>query len=320
MSEPLRIGFLGAGKMATALAQGWIQAGLTVAGQVCASDPAAAARKHFTKTTGAATLADNSRVAAQSSIVVLAVKPQNMPEVLTALKPEITAQHVLISIAAGITLKQLAERLGPERRLIRVVPNTPCLVGASASAYAAAETATNDDVALVERFVTGKEVQVGILNGRVLGAIEVAPKKGIYDYEAKYTPGMTDYYMPARLPATRYGGVLNLAERAARVLGCSGGVPACIACSTRRPAIMLCERIKNAPKAIDSASRSIVISGPTQRATSTIEATSRTGSERMRKRIRKGIRRLASVGFAGGLPNMVAEAPIMDGKIRRARQ
>jgi len=81
-----------------------------------------------------------------------------------------------------------------------------------------------DDVALVERFVVGKEVQVGILNGRVLGAIEVAPKKGIYDYEAKYTPGLTDYYMPARLPPTRYGGVLNLAERAARILGCTGGV------------------------------------------------------------------------------------------------
>ena len=81
-----------------------------------------------------------------------------------------------------------------------------------------------DDVALIERFVAGKEVQVGILNGRVLGAIEVAPKKGIYDYEAKYTPGMTDYFMPARLPPTRYSGVLNLAERAARILGCSGGV------------------------------------------------------------------------------------------------
>ena len=62
------------------------------------------------------------------------------------------------------------------------------------------------------------------MNGRVLGAIEVAPKNGIYDYESKYTPGMTDYYMPARLPPTRYRGVLNLAERAARVLGCDGGV------------------------------------------------------------------------------------------------
>jgi D-alanine-D-alanine ligase len=81
-----------------------------------------------------------------------------------------------------------------------------------------------DEVALVERFVAAKEVQVGILNGRVLGAIEVAPKKGMYDYESKYTPGLTDYYMPARLAPTRYRGVLNLAERAARVLGCSGGV------------------------------------------------------------------------------------------------
>lgn len=79
-----------------------------------------------------------------------------------------------------------------------------------------------DTVALVERFIGGKEVNVGILDGRVLGAIEIAPKGGMYDYAAKYTPGQTEYFMPARLPATRYGGVLNLAERAARALGCSG--------------------------------------------------------------------------------------------------
>src|SRR6185295_14866285 len=81
-----------------------------------------------------------------------------------------------------------------------------------------------DEVALVERFVAAKEVHVGILNGRVLGAIEIAPKKGLYDYEAKYTPGMTEYFMPARIPATRYRGVLNLAERAARALDTSGAV------------------------------------------------------------------------------------------------
>jgi D-alanine-D-alanine ligase len=79
-----------------------------------------------------------------------------------------------------------------------------------------------DDVALVERHIAAREVQVGVLDGRVLGAIEVAPKKGIYDYESKYTPGMTEYFMPARLPATRYRGVLNLAERAVEALGCGG--------------------------------------------------------------------------------------------------
>jgi D-alanine-D-alanine ligase len=79
-----------------------------------------------------------------------------------------------------------------------------------------------DDQILVERYITAREVQVGVLDGRVLGAIEVAPKKGIYDYESKYKPGMTEYFMPARLPPTRYLGVLNLAERAVRALGCTG--------------------------------------------------------------------------------------------------
>ncbi|MFO0760268.1 MAG: D-alanine--D-alanine ligase [Byssovorax sp.] len=91
--------------------------------------------------------------------------------------------------------------------------------------YRALEHALSfDDTAIVERFVAGTEINVGILDGRVLGAIEIAPKNGIYDYEAKYTPGMTEYFMPARLPPTRYRGVLNLAAQAARALGCTGAL------------------------------------------------------------------------------------------------
>jgi D-alanine-D-alanine ligase len=81
-----------------------------------------------------------------------------------------------------------------------------------------------DSSVLVERFVQAREVAVGILDGRVLGASESAPKSGIYDFAAKYTPGMTDYYMPARLPAARYRNVLNLAERAAEALDTRGAV------------------------------------------------------------------------------------------------
>ena len=79
-----------------------------------------------------------------------------------------------------------------------------------------------DEQVLVERFVRSTEVHVGILDGRVLGAIEVRPKNGLYDYRAKYTAGMTEYVCPPRLPATRLRGVTNLAERAARSLGCTG--------------------------------------------------------------------------------------------------
>ena len=81
-----------------------------------------------------------------------------------------------------------------------------------------------DSSVLVERFIEAKEVAVGILDGRVLGAIEIAPKSGMYDFQSKYTPGMTEYFMPARLPAARYRGVLNLAERAAQALDTSGAV------------------------------------------------------------------------------------------------
>jgi D-alanine-D-alanine ligase len=79
-----------------------------------------------------------------------------------------------------------------------------------------------DDTVIVERFVAATEVNVGVLDGQVLGAIEIVPKNGMYDYEAKYTAGMTEYFMPARLSPTRYRGVLNLAERAARALGTTG--------------------------------------------------------------------------------------------------
>jgi D-alanine-D-alanine ligase len=79
-----------------------------------------------------------------------------------------------------------------------------------------------DEHVLVERFVRAMEVHVGILDGRVLGAIEVAPKGGLYDYRAKYTSGLTDYIAPPRLQSTRLRGVMNLAERAARALGCIG--------------------------------------------------------------------------------------------------
>jgi D-alanine-D-alanine ligase len=76
-----------------------------------------------------------------------------------------------------------------------------------------------DNEVLVERHVTGKEIAVGILDGRALGAIEIVPKAGFYDYRSKYQPGRSEYHFPARLTPTRYKGVLNLAERANRALG-----------------------------------------------------------------------------------------------------
>ncbi len=84
------------------------------------------------------------------------------------------------------------------------------------------EAARFDRSVLVERFVVGREVTVGVLDGRALGALEIVPRGEFYDYKSKYQKGQSDYHLPARLPPTRYKGVLNLAERAHKALGCSG--------------------------------------------------------------------------------------------------
>ncbi len=148
-----RIGFLGAGKMATALARGWIGAGLLSPAGCRASDPVAAARGCFAAATGGIAGERNQDVVAASDVLLLAVKPQNMAEVLADIAPMVGKRHLVISIAAGVTLGQLAGGLGSDRRLVRVMPNTPCLVGASASGYALGNAVLTDDVALVERLL-----------------------------------------------------------------------------------------------------------------------------------------------------------------------
>src|SRR5439155_6939601 len=129
--DGLRIGFLGAGKMATALARGWIAAGLVSADRVLASDPLPSARQSFSQESGAKATVDNREVVAGSDLLVLAVKPQSMGGLLAEIRPAVSPKHLIVSITAGITLRQLTEGLGPDRRLIRVMPNTPSLVGAS---------------------------------------------------------------------------------------------------------------------------------------------------------------------------------------------
>jgi D-alanine-D-alanine ligase len=79
-----------------------------------------------------------------------------------------------------------------------------------------------DDEILVERFVIGKEISVAVLEDRALGAVEIAPRDGFYDYANKYTKGATDYFVPPRVSPERYRGILTQALRAHLALGCRG--------------------------------------------------------------------------------------------------
>lgn len=148
---PLAVGFLGAGQMATALALGWAKAGLLDTTRSLAADPYPDARAKFTAATGITAGEANRAVLDACDVLVLAVKPQVMGAVLAEAKPAVRAAHLFVSIAAGVTLDALAAGLGSATRLVRVMPNTPCLVGASATGFAPGATATPDDAALVEK-------------------------------------------------------------------------------------------------------------------------------------------------------------------------
>src|SRR6478672_9706618 len=120
----LSIGFLGAGQMATALAAGWARAGLLDVARSRAADPFPAARSKFEQTTGVKAVGTNAEVAKACDVLVLAVKPQVMAAVLSDVHPHLAARHVVVSIAAGVTLNTLADSLGAGVRLVRVMPNT----------------------------------------------------------------------------------------------------------------------------------------------------------------------------------------------------
>jgi pyrroline-5-carboxylate reductase len=147
------VGFIGAGQMATALGQGLVKAGLVSAGQLLASDPVPEARERFARTTGGRATADNGEVAAAADIVFLAVKPQQMGTVLSQLRGKLGAEKLVVSIAAGVRLAVLAEGLGQEVRVARVMPNTPCLVGKGACAYCLGDRATARDGELVRQML-----------------------------------------------------------------------------------------------------------------------------------------------------------------------
>jgi pyrroline-5-carboxylate reductase len=151
MASNLTIGFLGAGKMATALAKGFIQAKLLTAQQVIASDPVEAARAAFGREVGAKVTGFNPDVVGFSSVLVLSVKPDQVDSVLGEISRHLGDRHLVISIAAGIPLERLESHLNEQARVIRVMPNTPALVGCSASAFALGKSATGEDGQLAQQ-------------------------------------------------------------------------------------------------------------------------------------------------------------------------
>ena len=151
MSKGEKIGLIGGGKMGGVLAGGIVSGGLAPASQVIVADVDRDRLQELAKTLGVETTADNREAAKASRILILAVKPQTMAEVLSGLSGVVGRSHLVISIAAGIPIQFIEDRLRKGIRVIRVMPNTPALVGEGMAALASGSAATEADLAEARR-------------------------------------------------------------------------------------------------------------------------------------------------------------------------
>ncbi|EEB16926.1 Pyrroline-5-carboxylate reductase, putative [Pediculus humanus corporis] len=150
----LKVGFIGAGKIAQALAKGFISAGLTKGENIIASSaPQDKPCIEAFQAMGASAYFDNKIVVEKSDVVLVAVKPHIVPTALSEVKSVVTPKHLILSVAMGVTLEDLEKNLPPKTRVVRVMPNTPAMVQKGASVYVPGTSATKEDGLMTKKLM-----------------------------------------------------------------------------------------------------------------------------------------------------------------------
>lgn len=150
MALDKKVAMIGGGKMGSALIGGMISAGWTASRNITVSDVLSERLEDLKKSCGIKVAADNRKAVQSADILILAVKPQNVAGVLQEIRNAIDGKTLCISIAAGIPTRYIEERLEKNARVVRVMPNTPALVGEGMTAITGGRAATAEDIRLVE--------------------------------------------------------------------------------------------------------------------------------------------------------------------------
>lgn len=158
---PYELGIIGAGNMAEAIARGVLDANVFHAEQIIATDVAPERRALFAQDLGIECIDDPVRVARGSRMILLALKPQTINDVLASIAHSTHPGAMIVSIAAGITTASIEKHLAP-RPVVRTMPNTPLMVGLGAVAMAPGAFATDTHLGLARRLFdsVGKVVEV----------------------------------------------------------------------------------------------------------------------------------------------------------------
>lgn len=203
--NPGKLVFIGAGNMAEAMIRGILKTGIYRNDDIIVADIDSGRLEYFQRELGINGMTDNKQVASTARVIVLAVKPQQAAKVLHELRGSLSANILLISIVTGFTIEKIMASLGEAVRIIRVVPNTPALVGSGASAYCCGKGTTDEDAHLAESIL--KSIGIAIkLEEPLMNAVTALSGSG---------PAYVFYLVEALLKAGRE---IGLTEEDARKL------------------------------------------------------------------------------------------------------
>ena len=146
----MKLGFLGCGKMATALVGGVVEAGVFPAESIRVYDCVPAAAEALAQKTGVTVISSAEALADAVDALVLCVKPADALEAVRGMNGKLGGKLV-ISIVAGLSIARLEEAAGLSTHVVRVMPNTPALIGRGAAAFAIGSAANEEDAALVSK-------------------------------------------------------------------------------------------------------------------------------------------------------------------------
>lgn len=149
-----KIGFIGSGKMASAIIKGLIKSGFTKPENIIATQAEKEGLEEKSKFLGVKIILDNKELVKNSDVIFIATKPNQVADVLKEISPFVLQEKLVVSIAAGVTINKLETNLPPKTRVIRVMPNTPALVGEGMSGMVGGKYSKEDDKEFVKNLLS----------------------------------------------------------------------------------------------------------------------------------------------------------------------
>ncbi len=176
--QDIRIRFIGAGNMAASLMGGLINKGIT-ASQMTASDPGQNQREYIERQFQIQTFDENNAHFGMPDMVIIAVKPQIMKQVLEDVAPSIRHTNpLIISVAAGITTKQIADWLNTDLPIVRTMPNTPALIGQGAIGMFANQLVTQAQLQMTEQVMDAVGTSIWVTEEANIDAVTALSGSG----------------------------------------------------------------------------------------------------------------------------------------------